>query len=167
MTQFNDTKRAQLCVLPLEVALYQACINQRGAMAAIAAVYGHNANTFSLKVNPQRSTHHLNANEIENVIEYTRDPRILDSVCSAYSNDETTAHWFEVPTQGGHVDGEMLDHFGDVAAKLGILGKTLFSALGDNKIDEDELSSLEKCVRELASSGQAILARAAKMRGEE
>lgn len=166
MTQFTDKKRAELCVLPLEVALYRACIDQRGATAAIAETYGHNSNTFSLKVNPQRTTHHLNANEIENIIEYTRDPRILDSVCAAYSNDETTAYWFEVPTQDGHVDGEMLNHFGDLAGRVGTLGKTLFSAIGDNHIDEDELSALEKCMRELNGVGQLILVRAAKMKGD-
>mgnify|MGYP003405124072 CR=1 FL=1 len=32
----NDTQRAKQCLLPLDIAAYRACIDQRGAVGAIA-----------------------------------------------------------------------------------------------------------------------------------
>ncbi len=166
MKSYTSAQRAELCVLPLGVALYRACIDKRGAMAAIAALYGLNQNTFPLKVNPERRGHHLNPTEIENIIEHTRDPRILDSMCASFSNEDTIACWYEMPTEPVNVDGEMLNHFGDLADKVGNLGKTLFATVADGVVDDDEYSALEKASMQLNAAVQVILANARQLRGD-
>jgi hypothetical protein len=162
--KFTANERAAKCLLPLETALFRACSDVRGTTGAIAEIYGLNQNTFALKLNPARATHHLNPNEIEMIIQQTRDPRIMDSICHAFSNDQTTAFWFEIPTDDHIENTDLLQQYSDLIEKSGRFGKVLFDALQDGIMNDDEIAAIEKSQREYNGCLAALVNRAKQMR---
>lgn len=72
--------RAQREVLTLELALYHAARDYPGGAAAIAATTGRNPTTLQHKLSPTHPTHIVNVQEFGEILELTKDRRILDSV---------------------------------------------------------------------------------------
>jgi hypothetical protein len=72
--------RAQREVLSLELALYHAARDYPGGAAAIAATTGRNPTTLQHKLSPTHPTHSVNILEFGEILELTKDRRILDAV---------------------------------------------------------------------------------------
>lgn len=158
---FNSTDRATRCLLPLDVALFRACKDRRGAVGAIAEIYGLNANTLALKINPDRDTHNLNPSDIEAITSYTKDPRIMDSMCAAHGN----AAWFELPDFSQYSRDYLFEIFGNLSGKVGELGNSLFTALYDGRIDADELAELQRIELQLIGVTRALIDHACTVGG--
>jgi hypothetical protein len=74
------TDRAQREVLTLELALYHAAREYPGGAAAIAATTGRNSTTLQHKLSPTHPSHTVNIHEFAEILELTKDRRLLDAV---------------------------------------------------------------------------------------
>ena len=74
------TQRAQREILPLDLALYHAARDYPGGAAAIAATTGRNSTTLQYKLSPTHPSHTVNVQEFAEILELTKDRRILDAV---------------------------------------------------------------------------------------
>lgn len=74
------TQRAQREILPLDLALYHAARDYPGGAAAIAATTGRNPTTLQHKLSPTHPSHTVNVQEFAEILELTKDRRILDAV---------------------------------------------------------------------------------------
>lgn len=74
------TDRAQRQILPLDLALYHAARDYPGGAAAIAATTGRNPTTLQHKLSPTHTSHSVNIQEFSEILELTKDRRILDAV---------------------------------------------------------------------------------------
>lgn len=72
--------RAQREILTLELALYHAARDYPGGAAAIAATTGRNPTTLQHKLSPTHPSHVVNVQEFGEILELTKDRRILDAV---------------------------------------------------------------------------------------
>lgn len=151
--------RAARALLPLQQAIYHAVHDVKGGVGAICGVYGFNHNTLQLKVSPNIATHQLNLRELEAVIAYTRDPRIMDSLCAVYGN----VAWIDLG-EPIHAEGltlnAMLQQIGEAGSNLGRLAQDFAQSLNDGHIDRDELAVIEKTSMRLIQSVQGLLEQA-------
>ncbi|MFC3944309.1 phage regulatory CII family protein [Pseudomonas gingeri] len=76
----HSVDRAKREVLPLDLALYHAVRDYPGGAAAIAATTGRNATTLQHKLSPTHPSHSVNIQEFGEILELTKDSRILDAV---------------------------------------------------------------------------------------
>lgn len=144
----GSKERAARAILPLQQAIYHAVHDVKGGVGAIAGTYGFNANTLQLKVNPNTSTHQLNIRELEAIMAYTRDPRILDSLCAIHGN----AVWIDLGDpihMEGLTLGAMLAQIGEASTALGRLAQDTAAAITDGHIDRNELAVIEKSCSEV------------------
>lgn len=74
------TQRARREILPLDLALYHAARDYAGGAAAIAATTGRNPTTLQHKLSPTHPSHTVNVQEFAEILELTKDRRILDAV---------------------------------------------------------------------------------------
>lgn len=74
------TQRARREILPLDLALYHAARDYPGGAAAIAATTGRNPTTLQHKLSPTHPSHTVNVQEFAEILELTKDRRILDAV---------------------------------------------------------------------------------------
>ncbi|MGA9701117.1 phage regulatory CII family protein [Pseudomonas sp.] len=135
--------RAQKEVLTLELALYHAARDYPGGAAAIAATTGRNATTLQHKLSPTHPSHTVNIQEFGEILELTKDRRILDAVhalvgdtiwqelAEAYTNDMP-----ETLTTG------IAMFFRQVAD----LSETWAKHIGDGKVDDRELAEIRQLV---------------------
>lgn len=79
-TALSCVERAKREVLPLDLALYHAVREYPGGAAAIAATSGRNATTLQHKLSPTHPSHVVNIQEFGEILELTKDSRILDAV---------------------------------------------------------------------------------------
>lgn len=90
----SSLERAQREILPLDLALYHAARDYPGGAAAIAATTGRNQTTLQHKLSPTHPSHSINIQEFGEILELTKDRRILDAVhalVSAQSEPTNTA----------------------------------------------------------------------------
>ncbi len=139
----SSTVRAQREILPLDLALYHAARDYPGGAAAIAATTGRNATTLQHKLSPTHPSHTVNIQEFGEILELTKDRRILDAVHSlvgdtiwqelaeAYTNDMA-----ETLTTGIAV------FFRQVAD----LSETWAKHIGDGQMDDGELAEIKQLV---------------------
>ena len=73
-------QRARREILPLDLALYHAARDYPGGAAAIAATTGRNPTTLQHKLSPTHPSHTVNVQEFAEILELTKDRRILDAV---------------------------------------------------------------------------------------
>lgn len=150
-------ERAQREVLPLDLALYHASREYPGGATAIAAVFGRNPTTLQHKLSPTNTTHHPNPQDITEVLQATRDPRIVDSVIEAFG----WAAWVDLREQL-----EAFDAGQNLASILAGVGETLRTQSGltdevakslanDARIDRGELA---RCKLHLRRTMGALLA---------
>ena len=76
----SSLERAQREILPLDLALYHAARDYPGGAAAIAATTGRNSTTLQHKLSPTHPSHSINIQEFGEILELTKDRRILDAV---------------------------------------------------------------------------------------
>jgi len=137
----SSVDRAQREVLTLELACYHAARDYPGGAAAIAAVAGRNPTTLQHKLSLTKSNpnHVLNVRDFGEILEVTKDRRILDSVhalvgdtiwqelAEAYTNDMP-----ETLTTGIAV------YFRQVAD----LADTWAKSIGDGVVSDHELAEI-------------------------
>ncbi|WP_166594712.1 phage regulatory CII family protein [Pseudomonas sp. SLFW] len=135
----SSVDRARREVLPLELALYHAARDYPGGAAAIAATTGRNASTMQHKLSPTHPSHTVNVQEFGEILELTKDRRILDSVhalvgdtiwhdlAGAYTGDMA-----QTLTMG------MASYFRQVADLADVWAKSI----GDGQISDSELAEI-------------------------
>ncbi|KAA8552353.1 phage regulatory CII family protein [Pseudomonas marginalis] len=135
----NSLDRARREVLPLDLALYHAARDYPGGAAAIAATTGRNPTTLQHKLSPTHPSHSVNIHEFSEILELTKDRRILDAVhglvgdtiwqelAEAYTNDMP-----ETLTTG------LATYFRQVAD----LADTWARSIGDGVVSDSELAEI-------------------------
>ena len=141
--------------LSLEQACYSAVHDYPGGVAAVAATYGNNAGTLQKKLNPTQASHKTNAVDVEQILELTKDPRILDAICARVG-----AVWLNLNNMGGGSDMAMLDNITTCVTRLGDLSTKVQQSLADGRVDADELKELETAVLRLNQSSFYVPERA-------
>ena len=141
--------------LSLEQACYLAVHEYPGGVPAVAATYGNKASTLQNKLNPTQATHKISAVDVEQILELTKDPRILDAICARVG-----AVWINLGDMGGGSDMAMLDNITTCVTRLGDLSTKVQQSLADGRVDADELKELETAVLRLNQSSFYVLERA-------
>jgi hypothetical protein len=141
--------------LSLEQACYSAVHDYPGGVGAVAATYGLVPSTLQNKLNPTQNTHKLNASEVEQILELTKDPRILDAMCARVG-----AVWLDLGSMGGGSDMAMLDNITTLVTRVGELSTKVQNSLEDGRVDASELKGLETAVLRLNQSSFYVLERA-------
>jgi len=142
-TPMSCIERAKREVLPLELALYHAVRDYPGGAAAIAATTGRNATTLQHKLSPTHPTHIVNVQEFGEILELTKDPRILDSVHALVGD----TIWQELSGAYSHDIPETLTM--GLAAffrQVANLSETWARSIGDGKVDDQELAEIQQQV---------------------
>ncbi|QNX02776.1 Rha family transcriptional regulator [Acinetobacter seifertii] len=159
------SERREKTVMSLEMALKAAVYrpNDDSLMAEIAEENAFNINTFRSSLNPTTPTHKANIYHLEAVLQKTKDPRILDSICAIHGN----AAWFELPKTENINTADFVMKIGKLAQEQGDLSQSVAKAIGDGRISEDELATIRKDAFELIRVVSTILAMAEEQhRGE-
>lgn len=159
----NQQQRATSTVLPLKAALYHAVHDLRGGVGAFAGTFGFNPNTLQHKLNLNNEGRHvLTVAEFEAILSFTRDPRIMDSLCSVFGN----AAWFDLGNLANLNDTSLFRQVADMVALVGETAQDVANAMADGRIDADELRRLERDAVQLHAVIQTLLATAkARMEG--
>lgn len=156
----TSTQRAQQAVLPLKTAMYHAAHSHKGGIGAFAGAYGFNQNTMQHKLNLNNEGRHiLTVPEFEALLSYTRDPRLMDSLCSIYGN----ACWMDLSGIDQLTHTNMFMQVGELAQRVGTMTKDIAEALADGIVTRDELDVLRKDASLLHQTVQGIIARATAM----
>lgn len=132
-------QRARREILPLDLALYHAARDYPGGAAAIAATTGRNPTTLQHKLSPTHPSHTVNVQEFAEILELTKDRRILDAVhalvgdtiwqelAEAYTDDMP-----ETLTTGLAVYFRQVADLADIWAK----------SIGDGVVNDSELAEI-------------------------
>ncbi|SDX04662.1 hypothetical protein SAMN05444064_110196 [Pseudomonas syringae] len=132
-------ERAKREILPLDLALYHAARDYPGGAAAIAVTTGRNPTTLQHKLSPTHPSHTVNIQEFGEILELTKDRRILDAV-HALVGDTT---WQELAEAYTNDMPETLatgiaEYFGQVAK----LVETWARSIGDGVVSDQELAEI-------------------------
>jgi len=142
-TAMSCLERAKREVLPLELALYHAVRDYPGGAAAIAATTGRNATTLQHKLSPTHPTHIVNVQEFSEILELTKDPRILDSVHALVGD----TIWQELAGIDNREIPETLTMgLADFFRQVANLSETWARSIGDGKVDDQELAEIQQQV---------------------
>lgn len=159
----NQQQRATSTVLPLKAALYHAVHDLRGGVGAFAGTFGFNANTLQHKLNLNNEGRHvLTVAEFEAILAFTRDPRIMDSLCNLYGD----AAWFDLGGLTKISDSSLFQQVGEMVSLVGETTRHVADAMADGRIDADELARLERDANLLHAAVQTLIGTArARMEG--
>lgn len=158
---YTAKQRADKCVLPLDLAVYQTTKRERGLVHFICGKYGFNYNTVSAQINPNNDSHTLSPDIIEYVLTHAENKTlIMDAMCCAHGN----AGWFELPTSD---DGEMIDDIVELGQKFVDMNSTTLAAIADHRITADEYKAMQKVGLALIGQIQKILATAQTVKDGE
>ena len=157
MNPFSKEAAART-ILPLRAAVYHAVHDQRGGVGAVAGALGFNPNTLQHKINPNSDRHNLSLADFEAILSFTRDGRLMDSLCGAFGD----AAWLDLRT-GAISDTQLITGAAELFERVGRMGRDIALAMQDGRITRDELSTLEKDAALLHQTVQAIIARATAM----
>ena len=151
---YTAKQRADKCVLPLDLAVYQTTKRERGLVHFICGKYGLNYNTVSAQINPNNDSHTLSPDIIEYVLTHAENKTlIMDAMCCAHGN----AAWFELPECE---DGEMFDDIAELMKRFADMNNTTLAAIADHRITADEYKAMQKVGLALIGQIQKILATA-------
>ena len=157
-SKFTASERADKCVLPLDLAVYQTTKRERGLVHFICGKYGLNYNTVSAQINPNNDSHTLSPDIIEYVLTHAENKTlIMDAICHAHGN----AAWFELPTPD---DGEMFSDITELMQRFGHMHNTILEAIADKRVTSDELKALKKDGLALIGQVQKTIATAEAMK---
>lgn len=135
---YTAKQRADKCVLPLDLAVYQTTKRERGLVHFICGKYGLNYNTVSAQINPNNDSHTLSPDIIEYVLTHAENKTlIMDAICCAHGN----AAWFELPECE---DGEMFDDIAELMKRFADMNNTTLAAIADQKVTNDESRAMKK-----------------------
>ena len=141
--------------LSLEQACYLAVHDYPGGAPAVAATYGNNAGTLQKNLNPTQTGHKLGALDVQQILDLTKDPRILDAMCSRVG-----AVWLKLDDMGPASDMAMLDTFTELFTRVGEMSKKVQQSLEDGSVNADELKELETCAFRMNQSAFYVVERA-------
>lgn len=147
----SSTERARHAVLTLPQALYHAVRSYPGGATAIAGVDGViSASTLNhkLSITDTNPKHRLNIDELQLILDLTRDHRIIDAILSPVGwVGVDVSELSETDTARSLLAGisEMLSSEGD-------LTKHLSESLDNDEIDDGELEKFELLTLRLVQS---------------
>lgn len=154
---YTAKQRADKCVLPLDLAVYQATKRERGLVHFICGKYGLNYNTVSAQINPNNDSHTLSPDIIEYVLTHAENKTlIMDAICCAHGN----AAWFELPECE---DGEMFDDIAELMKRFADMNNTTLAAIADQKVTNDESRAMKKVGYALIAQIQKVILTAEAM----
>ena len=155
--KFTASERADKCVLPLDLAVYQTTKRERGLVHFICGKYGLNYNTVSAQINPNNDSHTLSPDIIEYVLTHAQNKSlIMDAICCAHGN----AAWFELPECE---DGEMFDDIAELMKRFADMNNTTLAAIADQKVTNDESRAMKKVGYALIAQIQKVILTAEAM----
>lgn len=131
--------RAKREILPLDLALYHAAREYPGGAAAIAATTGRNANTLQHKLSPTHPSHIVNIQEFGEILELTKDRRILDAV-HALVGDTIWQELAEAYTD--EMPQTLTTGIALFFRQVADLSDTWAQHIGDGKVSESELAEI-------------------------
>ena len=156
-SKFTASERADKCVLPLDLAVYQTTKRERGLVHFICGKYGLNYNTVSAQINPNNDSHTLSPDIIEYVLTHAQNKSlIMDAICCAHGN----AAWFELPECE---DGEMFDDIAELMKRFADMNNTTLAAIADQKVTNDESRAMKKVGYALIAQIQKVILTAEAM----
>ncbi|MDI6527714.1 phage regulatory CII family protein [Metapseudomonas otitidis] len=128
-------------MLTLAQALHHAVRDYPGGAAAIAAVDGGNATTLNhkLSLTPANSRHRVNIDDLQLILDLTRDQRIVDAILSPIG-------WVGVDvSELSETDTprSLLAGISDMLSREGDLTKHLSNSLEDDNLSDRELQEFE------------------------
>ncbi|RMQ45982.1 hypothetical protein ALQ04_01651 [Pseudomonas cichorii] len=149
-TALSCIDRAKREVLPLDLALYHAARDYPGGAAAIAATTGRNPTTLQHKLSPTHPTHTVNIQEFSEILELTKDRRILDAVHALVGDtiwqDLAGCYTDDMPET---LTVGIAQYFRQVAD----LAETWAKHIGDGCVDDGELAEIRlqvfRCIQGL------------------
>ena len=155
--KFTASERADKCVLPLDLAVYQTTKRERGLVHFICGKYGLNYNTVSAQINPNNDSHTLSPDIIEYVLTHAQNKSlIMDAICCAHGN----AGWFDLPAADS---GEMLDDIAELMKRFADMNNTTLAAIADQKVTNDESRAMKKVGYALIAQIQKVILTAEAM----
>mgnify|MGYP000013392493 CR=1 FL=1 len=159
----NQQQRATRTVLPLKAAIYHAVHDIRGGVGSIAGAYGYNVNTLQHKISLTNDGRHvLTVPELASILEYTRDSRIMDSLCHVFGD----AAWFDLSGLSSLTDASLFAQVGEMVSLVGDTTTHVAEAMADGYISADELAQLERDAARLHATIQTLISTArARMEG--
>jgi hypothetical protein len=155
----NSKERAKKTVLSLEMALYHAGHDYPGGVEALAAIVGTSADLLRKKLNPNITTHNLNARDAQKVADLTQDHRILQSMCAIFG-----AGYFILPDIDGD-EGALFERGAELMREVGELMDTVRTSLDDGRVDRDEVKALEKSLLEVMAVAKSLVETAKRVGG--
>ena len=154
---YTAKQRADKCVLPLDLAVYQTTKRERGLVHFICGKYGLNYNTVSAQINPNNDSHTLSPDIIEYVLTHAQNKSlIMDAICCAHGN----AAWFELPDVK---DGEMFGDIAELMKRFADMNNTTLAAIADQKVTNDESRAMKKVGYALIAQIQKVILTAEAM----
>ncbi len=143
-------------VLPLSMALRAAVYSDgdQSLISRIAEKNCWNITTFRNSLCPTTTTHKANIYHLEAVLAETKDPRIMDSICTIHGK----AAWFELPHLHEITETNFLKKIGKLAKEQGELSQSIAEAIADKSICSDEYDVIHKDVMDLIRVALTLLA---------
>ncbi|QXI30497.1 phage regulatory CII family protein [Pseudomonas vanderleydeniana] len=135
----HSVDRAKREVLPLDLALYHAVRDYPGGAAAIAATTGRNATTLQHKLSPTHPSHSVNIQEFGEILELTKDRRILDAVHSLVGD----TMWQDLSdTYTGDMPETLTTGIATYFRHVADLADTWAKSIGDGVVSDQELAEI-------------------------
>lgn len=148
----GSKERAQRTILPLHFAVYHAVRDSRGGVPGIAHDHGVNENTLQSKLNPNNPSTTVNLKELAAIIDYTRDPRIAESVAHM-----TGGVFIPVDQHHGGGGSDVLTALAHLTERLSIMVTDAHKAWHDKRIQRAELEMLRADASRLAAAAHALV----------
>lgn len=159
----SQQQRATRTILPLRTAVYHAAHDIKGGVGATAGAFGYNANTLQHKISITGDGRHvLTVPEFQSILSYTRDPRLMDSLCQVFND----AAWFDLGGLSSLTDSSLFQQVGNMVSQVGETTQHVAEAMADGYISADELAQLERDAARLHATIQTLIGTArARMDG--
>jgi hypothetical protein len=135
--------------------LYRIAHQYPGAVPALAARMGKNQTVLQHKLNPNCSTHGINADEIEHLVDFSGS-NLEVAEYFAGKVGAVVVKLADLPTVG---DMELLDEFLGVLRELGELSAEFQHSWADGRITPQEFTRIRKEANDVQAQIITLLAR--------
>ncbi|MCY1507127.1 hypothetical protein D9M68_413930 [compost metagenome] len=149
--RFGSLERARRTLLTLPQALYHASHDYPGGATAIAAVDGNiNPTTLNhkLSLTSTNPKHKPNIDELQLILNVSRDPRIVDALLAPIG-------WVGIDASGlrdTDTPKALLASLSELLSREGDMTKHLGQSLDDDKVTDDELAEFELLTERLVQA---------------
>lgn len=127
--------------------------HRHGGVPALAARMGMTPAMLYNKANPNNTTHRPYLHEIEAVMAFTGDARVLESLSAGMSR-------VSVPLPPPDVsDANLLESYTALMARLGDFSQKFHGSLADGDITQDELEDMRQTMMSCISAGLGLIGR--------